>query len=242
MKALCVIPARGGSKRIPRKNIRSFCGKPMIAWSIEAAQRTGLFDRIVVSTDDGEIAAIARQWGAEAPFMRPAELSGDHTPIVPVVRHGLQWAESTGTPVERVCALFATAPLVTPALIRSGHDELVAHPDTEFVFSAARFSFPIFRAIELQPDGMARMFWPENELRRSQDLPTAYHEAGQFFWATRAALLAHDGLYRARSRVVLVPAERVQDIDTEEDWARAEVLAQHLNLTDSSSPAVRRSA
>ncbi len=240
MNALCIIPARGGSKRIPFKNGKPFCGRPMIAWSIAAARESGLFGRILVSTDDARIAAIAREHGAEAPFVRPPELSDDHTPIVPVVRHAMTWATEDGWDGRHVCCLFATAPFVTAALLREGHDTLVAHPDTDFVFTAARFSFPIFRAVRLQPEGTVRMFWPEHELTRSQDLPAAYHEAGQFFWATRPALHERNGIYGARSRMVIVPPERVQDIDTEEDWARAQVLALHLEHAPAANAAPAR--
>jgi N-acylneuraminate cytidylyltransferase len=235
MKTICVIPARGGSKRIPRKNVRPFCGKPMIAWSIEAARASRLFDRIVVSTDDAEIIAIAREFGAEAPFTRPADLADDHTPIVPAVRHAVTSLERDGDQTDLVCCLFATAPFVTPESLREGHDQMRADATSEFAFSAVRFSFPIFRAVGLQPDGTVRMFWPENQLTRSQDLPEAYHEAGQFFWARRDALFAHDSIYSGRCRMVAVPPERVQDIDTEDDWAQAQVLALHLNAKSPST-------
>lgn len=230
MRSLCVIPARGGSKRIPRKNVKMFCGQPMIAWSIQAAQQTGLFERIVVSTDDPEIAVIARDYGAESPFTRPADLADDHTPIVPAVRHALSCVEHEELRFDLICCLFATAPFVTADSIREGRDLMVADPRTDFAFTATRFSFPIFRAVGRQSDGTARMFWPEHHLTRSQDLPEAYHEAGQFFWASREALLVHDSIYTGRARMVPVPAERVQDIDTEDDWTRAQVLAMHLNL------------
>ena len=171
---LCVIPARGGSKRIPRKNIRVFAGKPMIAYAIEAAQKSGLFSRIVVSTDDEEVAKISREIGAEVPFMRPAELSDD-------------------------------------------------------VFSATTFGYPIFRAIEQQADGKLRMFFPEYFLSRSQDLPEAIHDAGQFYWGLPGAWLENKQIFDRWSSVVMLPRWRVQDVDTPEDWERAEILARLLN-------------
>lgn len=230
MKTLCIIPARGGSKRIPRKNIRPFAGKPMIAWSIEAALASDLFDRVIVSTDDPEVGNEATRYGAEVPFVRPPDLSGDHTPLVPVVRHAAREAGATSETL--VCCLFATAPFVTPELLREGLDALRTNPGTDFVFSAARFSFPIFRAVGQQADGTVRLFQPQHALTRSQDLPAAFHEAGQFWWATPEALERHDSIYAARCRMVVVPAERVQDIDTEEDWARAEIIARYLNLEE----------
>lgn len=225
---LAVIPARGGSKRIPRKNLREFAGKPIIAWSIDAALSSGHFDQVIVSTDDVEIAEVARQFGADVPFVRPPELSDDHTPTIPVIRHAIEWTESHGQSLENVCCIYATAPFVTAEALRAGYELLRGNPGTEFVLSATTFPFPILRALKRNEDGTIGMFWPEHELTRSQDLPEAYHDAGQFYWATREAFMTRSGMFTARSRLLLLPRARVQDIDSLEDWVRAERLFELL--------------
>lgn len=225
---VAIIPARGGSQRVPRKNIRNFCGQPMIAWSIQAAQAAGCFDRILVSTDDPVIAEVAESFGADVPFTRPQELAGHHTATIPVIRHAVEQLGETGCRPDFVCCLYATAPFVTPELLRRGLAELEAHPDTEFVFSAAAFNYPIWRSLKLNPDGTAAMHWPKHELTRSQDLPTAYHDAGQFYWGTCQAYQNNEGFFSARCRLCLLPSYLVQDIDTEDDWHRAEFAFQAL--------------
>ena len=230
---IAIIPARGGSKRIPRKNIKEFRGKPIIAYSIEAALESACFDHVVVSTDDEEIAEVARRYGAELPFMRPPELSGDHTPTIPVIRHAIRWAESEAELPDAVCCIYATAPFVTADDLKNGLRILQEKPDTDFAFSATRFDFPIQRAIGLNDDGTTRMFQPEHELTRSQDLPAAYHDAGLFYWGTREAWLNQKGVFSARSRIILLPKDRVQDIDTMEDWERANTLFQMMARTNS---------
>jgi N-acylneuraminate cytidylyltransferase len=221
---LCVIPARGGSKRIPHKNIRMFCGKPMIAWSIEGAEASGCFDQIIVSTDDAEIADVARQWGAEVPFMRPAELADDFTGTTSVVAHSVQWHQDHGQELTAVCCLYATAPLVEPADIRQGLELLAHAAHDRFVFTATDYASPIQRALRLDPDsGQAHMCQPEQFSKRSQDLEPAYHDAGQFYWGRPEAWLKSGNLFEG-SRPLLLPRWRVQDIDTEDDWIRAELL------------------
>ena len=219
---IAVIPARGGSKRIPRKNIKPFCGRPMIAWSIAAARATGVFDAILVSTEDEEIAAVAEATGAEAPFRRPPDLAGDHALTIPVIAHAIRWFEEHRAPVTLTCCIYATAPFLEPDSLRKGVEMLQAHPDAEFVFSVTSYAFPIFRALQRNADGSVAMFWPENELKRSQDLPEAWHDAGQFFWGRREAFLQRLGFFSARSFTVPIPRHLVQDIDTPEDWERAE--------------------
>lgn len=235
---MAVIPARGGSKRIPRKNVRAFRGKPVIAYSIEAACAAGCFDRVIVSTDDDEIAEVAGGHGAEVPFRRPAELSDDHTPTIPVVRHAIDWCAREGGTADYVCCLYATAPFVTPEMLRDGLELLLGEPATEFVFSATEFSFPIQRALRVRADGTVEMFWPEHELTRSQDLPKAYHDAGQFYWGTREAFLTRSGFFNTKSRVSLFPPYRVQDIDTEEDWVRAEAIHRFLEEAQLQEPSL----
>ena len=177
---LCVIPARGGSKRIPRKNIREFCGKPMLAWSIGAAKASGCFNQIIVSTDDKEIAGVAQQWGADVPFMRPRELADDFAGTMPVIAHALQWYLDQGEELAAVCCLYATAPFVDPGEIKRGLNLLDNVPDNRFVFTATEYSSPIQRALRIDPaSGDVHMWQPEHFTQRSQDLETAYHDAGQ---------------------------------------------------------------
>lgn len=226
---VAVIPARGGSKRIPRKNVKEFCGKPMIAWSIGAAKDAGVFDAIVVSTDDEEIAQIAEASGAEAPFRRPKELSDDHTPTVPVIAHALRWFEAQRGPVSFACCIYATAPFLRPQYLREGLALLESHDDAQFAFSVTSFAFPIFRSLKKNPDGSVGMFWPEHELTRSQDLPEAWHDAGQFYWGRKEAFYTQNRIFSSRSYAVVLPRHLVQDIDTPEDWTRAERMFSALD-------------
>jgi len=223
---LAVIPARGGSKRIPRKNINSFCGKPMIAWSIEAALESECFDRIIVSTDDTEIAEVALELGAEVPFIRPAELSDDHTGTIPVIRHAIEYMEAhTGEFMQHVCCLYATAPFVLPKDLRKGLFELT-ETGVDYAFSVTSYSFPIQRAIRLAPSGRVEMFNPEHFNTRSQDLEESYHDAGQFYWGRAQAWKEGRVIFAPGSAPVLLPRHRVQDIDTPEDWERAQWMFQ----------------
>ena len=222
MSVLAIIPARGGSKRIPRKNVRPFCGKPMVAWSIEAALATGIFDAVVVSTDDEEIAAVAKSLGAEVPFVRPAELCDDHTATMPVIAHAIRWWEENRCKIEYCCCVYATAPFLQPDYLRKGLDVLLEKPEAQFSFSVTTYAFPIFRALQITESGRVGMFWPENELKRSQDLPEAWHDAGQFYWGRKNAFLVNQGVFTATSYPVVLPRHLVQDIDTTEDWERAE--------------------
>lgn len=225
---ICIIPARGGSKRIPRKNIKPFCGKPMIVWSIESAITSACFDRIIVSTDDAEIADVAKQWGAEAPFVRPASLSDDHTGTTAVIAHGIEWAASQGQAPSEVCCLYATAPFVTPEDLRRGLTVLT-ETSCDYTFSVTSYAFPIQRAIRISGVGRVEMFSPEYFSTRSQDLEEAYHDAGQFYWGRASAWLAGKPLFTHAAKPILLPRHRVQDIDTSEDWERAELMFDILN-------------
>ena len=226
---ICIIPARGGSKRIPRKNIREFYGRPMIAWSISAAFSSGCFDQIVVSTDDLEIAGVARHWGAEVPFIRPLELAGDFVGTTPVVEHALQWYHDSGEEFEAVCCLYATAPFVQPSDIKSGLDLLKQTASHRFVFTATGYASPIQRALGLDPaSGEAFMWHPESFDKRSQDLEPAYHDCGQFYWGRPQAWLHSVNLFEGGKPLIL-PPWRVQDIDTEDDWIQAELIQQALS-------------
>ncbi|MFM7013247.1 MAG: pseudaminic acid cytidylyltransferase [Betaproteobacteria bacterium] len=224
---IAVIPARGGSKRIPRKNIKPFCGKPMIAWSIEAARASGCFDRIIVSTDDAEIADLARVYGAEVPFMRPPELSDDHTGTIPVIAHAIDWMNRNAGPVDFACCLYATAPFVQAEDLQRGFD-LLQHSGADYTFSVTSYAFPIQRAIRITTDQRIEMFNPEQFTTRSQDLEEAFHDAGQFYWGRAAAWLAGMPLFSHDAAPVPLPRHRVQDIDTAEDWVRAEWLFKSM--------------
>ena len=220
---LAIIPARGGSKRIPRKNIKLFCGKPMIAWSIEAARQSGCFDHIVVSTDDAEIAEVARQYGAQVPFMRPAELSDDHTGTTAVIAHAINWFAAQGQTPAQVCCLYATAPFVSADDLRRGLSVLT-EAGSDYAFSVTSYAFPIQRAIRITPAGRVKMFNVEHFNTRSQDLEEAYHDAGQFYWGRADAWLQGQMIFSPAAAPVMLPRHRVQDIDTPEDWLRAEWL------------------
>lgn len=225
---VAIIPARGGSKRIPRKNILDFCGKPMIAWSIEAAKKSAVFDRILVSTDDPEIREIALAWGAEVPFERPPELANDQAGTLPVIRHAVEWLKENDTFPSRVCCIYSTAPFLLPGFLHEAVELLTANPEVEFVLSVTTFNAPIFRALRLEKDNRTSMFWPEYEATRSQDLPAAFHDAGQFYWGTAEAWLGNDRIFSSNSRAVILPPHLVQDIDTPEDWQQAELKFQAL--------------
>ena len=223
---VAIIPARGGSKRIPRKNIKDFCGKPMIAYSIEAALDSGLFDRVIVSTDDDEITDIAQQYGAEVPFIRPAELSDDFTATIPVIAHAIKELQKDG-PVEIACCIYATAPFIQTKYLNEAYQSLLANK-SQYSFSATSFAFPIQRAIKLNKNNTVEMFNPEHFTTRSQDLEEAYHDAGQFYFGQVQAWLNNKAIFTHESTAVILPRHLVQDIDTPEDFKRAELMYKAL--------------
>lgn len=224
---LCVIPARAGSKRIPMKNIRKFAGKPIIAWSIETALQSGLFEKVVVSTDSIKIANIAKKYGAEIPFMRPTELADDFSGTNAVVKQALQWFNQKGIKIDFICCIYATAPFLTIKYLKKGYDKLL-NSDKLFSFSVTSFPFPIQRALSINKDDYLEAIWPENTFSRSQDLDEAYHDAGQFYWGKPEAFLNDEMLYSTKSIPVVLPRYLVQDIDTFEDWKRAEIMFNSL--------------
>ncbi len=230
---LCVIPARGGSKRIPGKNIRNFRGKPIIAYSIETAINSSLFDRVIVSTDDKAIADVARKYGADAPFLRPARLADDYTGTAEVVEHTIQWCQKAGDTVDTVCCVYATAPFLHASYLRAGLAKLT-ESGKSFVFSVTSFPFPIQRSIRLLPEGGVEPFFPEYISARSQDLEEAFHDAGQFYWGTAEAWLENKPLFSGCSDAIVIPRHLVQDIDTTEDWIRAELMHHALQLANES--------
>jgi len=225
---VAVIPARGGSKRIPRKNIKEFCGKPMIAWPIEVAKESGLFEHIIISTDDEEIAEVAKSYGAEVPFIRPNELSDDYTGTTEVIAHAVSWMYEEGLEPDAICCIYATSVFLTIDDLKKGFDVLNTG-GWQYTFSATDFEYPIFRSIKKRFDGGVEMFFPEHFESRSQDLPIAYHDAAQFYWGKPNAWLEILNLFEKHSFPVKIPRWRIQDIDTEDDWKRAEILFNHIN-------------
>jgi pseudaminic acid cytidylyltransferase len=221
-----VIPARGGSKRIPRKNIRAFAGKPMILYAIEAARAAGVFERIVVTTDDAEIAAVSASAGAEVPFVRPTELADDHTPTVPVIAHAIEACRRMGWPVEQACCIYPAVPLIDAADIVAAL-ELLERSNTGYAFPVCPFPSPIQRALRRRADGSTSPFHPEHVATRTQDLELAYHDAGQFYWGSSAAWLQGLNIH-THARTIVLPQWRVVDIDTPSDWDRAEAYYQAL--------------
>lgn len=225
---VAVIPARGGSKRIPRKNIKEFCGKPMIAWAIEAAKNSGCFDHIIVSTDDSEIAEVAKDCGADVPFIRPKELSDDHTATRPVINHAIKECEKLYGPIDYVCCIYATSPLLDEKYIREAYSELI-NSNKNFVFSAGEFSYPIQRAFRFLENGGLERTNPEHRNTRSQDLERTFHDAGQFYWGKTQAFLDNLDSVSENSTAYVLPSFAVQDIDTEQDWIRAELMRKSLD-------------
>lgn len=219
---LAVIPARGGSKRIPRKNIRAFAGRPMIGYAIDLARNSGLFDHVVVSTDDAEVADVARRLGAEVPFMRPDELANDHTATVPVVAHAIRACRELGWRVDTVCCLYPAVPLLRPSDL-SDALAMLEQGDAPYVFPVLAYRSPIQRALRRDADGRSAPLHPEHAQTRTQDLPKAYHDAGQFYWGRASSWL--DGLaLHADVRTLVLDEGSAVDIDTPADWALAEAL------------------
>jgi len=228
---ICVIPARGGSKRIPRKNVKEFNGKPIIAYSIEAALKSNCFDQVIVSTDDDEIVEVARKYGAQVPFVRPDELSNDYVGTIPVIKHAIEWMEDNKNPVENVCCLYATSPFIQSQTISKAFQQL-KDLRADYCFSVTRFAFPIQRAVKIVQDNKVDMFYPEYFNIRSQDLEEAYHDAGQFYWGKAQAFKDELPIFSEVATPYILPRYLVQDIDTLEDWTRAEVMYKVLQKTD----------
>ena len=224
-KCVCIIPARGGSKRIPKKNIKDFFGKPLISYTIETALKSKLFEKVIVSTDDETIAQVAKEYGAEVPFLRPVELSDDFTGTGAVISHALSFLETQGEKYDYVCSIYATAPLLQVKYIQKGLERL-QNSEAVNSFSATSMPFPIQRTFKIKDD-RCEMFWPENFSKRSQDLEEAYQDAGQFYWKNLHKQSC-DVMFGKDSIPIVLPRYLVQDIDTLEDWERAEVLYEVL--------------
>jgi pseudaminic acid cytidylyltransferase len=230
MNVVAIIPARGGSKRIPGKNIKPFAGKPIIAYSIAAARASGLFSRIIVSTDSQEIVAVAEKFGSEVPFIRPAELSDDFTDTSTVILHTLNWLEEKDALPDYFCCIYATAPFIQAKCIKEGFRRL-RQENAVSTFSVTSFPYPIFRALKTDDHGCLKMFWPEHESTRSNDLPEAYHDAGQFYWAHTQRFLEEKTFFSSKTIPIILPRQIVQDIDTPEDWKVAEHMYKALKYS-----------
>jgi pseudaminic acid cytidylyltransferase len=223
---IAIIPARGGSKRIPRKNIKLFGSKPMIAWAIEAAKKSGKFDHVIVSSDDPEIIDISNQWGAETPFIRPESLADDLTPTVPVIAHAVEECERLGWQVNYACCIYPGVPfLVVDDLIKAY--ELINNTQVDFVYPVTEYSHPSQRAMRQLKSGQMEFMDPMIELARTQDLEATFHDAGQFYWGKATAWLEHKKMHSDGVGIV-IPNWRVVDIDNLDDWKRAELLSAIL--------------
>lgn len=219
---IAIIPARGGSKRIPRKNIKNFHGKPLIAYSIETALSSKIFSRVIVSTDDIDIADIARKYGAEVPFIRPNELSDDFIGTGEVISHTIKYLKENGEKFDFVCTIYATAPFLNEKYLIEGFEKLKIS-DAKIAFSATSMPFPIQRTFKINADNRCEMFWPENYYKRSQDLEEAYQDAGQFYFEN-INIESNEITFGKNSIPIILPRYLVQDIDTLEDWENAEIL------------------
>ena len=220
---LCVIPARGGSKRIPRKNIKVFCGKPLIVWSIEKAIESKCFEEIIVSTDDLEIADLAKTYGVKVPFIRPAELSNDFTETSKVISHAIKWQIKNSELPSRVCCIYASAPFIQTKDLRYGLNKL-QNNDVDYVFPVTSYAYPVQRSLRITSERRIEMFQPEHHNSRSQDLEEAWHDAGQFYWGKVSAWLDEKPIISKNTIPMYLPRYRVHDIDTNEDWQAAELM------------------
>lgn len=227
MKIAAIIPARGGSKRIPNKNIRLFHGRPIISYSIAVAREVGLFDKIIVSTDSVEISDIARSFGAEVPFVRPAHLSGDAIGTDEVIKHALESLAVQGDNVDYACCIYATAPMLKPNYIREGFERLKA-AEAITAFSVSQYPYSIYRSLKMRKDGRIEMLYPEHYCKRTQEFPETYHDAAQFYWMDVKKYLREGRIYSQDSVPIFIPRWLVQDIDTLQDWEMAEKMFSNL--------------
>lgn len=224
---IAIIPARGGSKRIPRKNIKDFCGKPMIAWAIETARAAGLFEHIVISTDDPEISEVALAWSAQVPFVRPADLADDYTPTVPVIAHAIRACQALGWQIDQVCCIYPAVPFLQSVDLATALQMLEAN-DADYVFPVAAYPSAIQRALRQLPNGLMEPFNSQYASTRTQDLEPAYYDAGQFYWG-RAQAWLEGKIVHQHGMGLVIPSWRVVDIDNAEDWYRAELMHAAFN-------------
>ena len=226
MSMLCIIPARGGSKRIPRKNIKPFMGKPIIAYSIEAALNSGVFDEVMVSTDDEEIANVARQYGASLPFLRSAETSNDYSTTVDVLLEVVDKYKDQGKVFDTICCLYSTAPFVTSERLKEASSQISETVDA--CFTIVQYSYPIQRSLRINDSDYVEMKYPEHLKSRTQDLEKVYHDAGQFYFVKTEALVKEKTVWCKRTAPLILSELEVQDLDTLTDWQLAEMKYQLL--------------
>ena len=229
---IAIIPARGGSKRIPKKNIKAFFGKPMIGYAIDAAQKSNLFDHIIVSTDCPNIKTISESLGASVPFVRPENLSDDYTGTGAVVNHAIDWFQTHQAQVNYVCCIYPTVPFLLGDDLKSAFEQLIQQPEKDFVFSVAHYAFPVQRALTFNEAHDIEMLFSEHAGTRSQDLNDVFHDAGQFYWGKTEAFLKALPTFSHHSIPYFMPRSRVMDIDDEEDWQQAELMYQAYVLKD----------
>jgi pseudaminic acid cytidylyltransferase len=226
LRKVAIITARGGSKRIPRKNIKLFLDKPIIAYSIEAALESGCFDEVMVSTDDPEIKAVAESFGANVPFIRSSENSNDFATTVEVIKEVINQYKSLGNVFDYGCCLYPTAPFINSTNLKKAL-ELISSGNYDSVFPLVKFSYPIQRGLKVENNKVA-FIWPENRSIRSQDLTPAYHDAGQFYWFNSERILFSNSIITDNSGFIELSESEVQDIDTIDDWKLAEFKYQFL--------------
>lgn len=227
MKNLCIIPARGGSKRIPRKNLKDFCGQPIISYSILTAINSGLFDEVMVSTDDAELIQVAEKFGAKVPFVRSSKNSGDFATTAQVIEEVLENYHKQGEEIGFVCCLYATAPFVNAEKLKSGFHKLM-EGDIDTVFPVVKFDYPVWRGLSMKASGEVEMIWKQHLNSRSQDLPSVYHDAGQWYWLKVEPFLKNKKLFTEKSFGIELSAMEVQDIDEISDWKLAEFKYEYL--------------
>ena len=225
---LCIIPARGGSKRIPKKNSKKFCGKPIIAWSIELAIASKCFDKIIVSTDDEKIANLAKSYGAEVPFMRPKTLSDDFTKTITVISHAIKWQIKNYQKPNYICCIYATAPFIKLGDLKNGL-KILKKTHCAYVFPATNYAYPIQRSFRIRKNKKLELLYLKYSNSRSQDLEEIFHDAGQFYWGSADAWLANRPIISKDSIPILIPRSRALDIDTIEDWKIAEEIFKTAN-------------
>lgn len=227
MKSLCIIPARGGSKRIPRKNIKPFMGKPIMAYSIEAAMKSELFDEVMVSTDDEEFAEVARQYGASVPFFRSEATANDYATTVDVLLEVIETYKQRGKEFDAICCLYSTAPFVTPNRLKEAYSKLTDKVDA--CFTMVEYSYPIQRSLRINEIGQVEMKYPEHLKSRTQDLEKVYHDAGQFYFVKTKTLIEEKTVWCKRTAPLVLSELEVQDLDTLTDWQLAEIKYELLH-------------
>jgi len=225
---ICIIPARGGSKRIPRKNVKLFCGKPIITYSIKAALASGCFDQVIVSTDDDEIAEVARQYGAITPFVRPKELSDDYCGTLAVINHCINWLIESGTKPSYVCTLYGTSPFVKAKSLQHSFEQLKSQSKKIYCFGVCEYPVPIQQAFKILAQDKIEMFEPDSFGERTQDLEPAYFDAGQFYWGTTQGFLSEQCMFSPAAIPYVLPKYEVHDIDNNDDWILAEAMFNAL--------------